>query len=267
MMADSYVPIFFDWPEATRALSAQEKGRLIDALVVYARQGEGWQELVKGNERFAFPIFQAQIDRSRVEREVKLRRDRENGKKGGRRKASASAEGSDGGDGAAGDGAADEEGVIGGNPGFEGVSGDEAGLEGVSGENPGFEGVFPANPDKHEDEYDHEYEYDIDRQHRVEGDFDEEEDRGRQGEARAGAGACAREIEEAWRREFGRVPNPAIVRGVLRWARFYRVDDFALVLEAVSAAALRDANDPLAYVIALFRDWRERGVRGVEDLE
>ena len=42
-MADKYVPIFYDWIEATQELNAQEKGRLIDAIVLYARGGD-WQE-------------------------------------------------------------------------------------------------------------------------------------------------------------------------------------------------------------------------------
>ena len=62
-MADKYVPIFFDWPEATRELKAQEKGRLIDAIVLYARGGD-WSELLEGNERYVFPMFQLQIDRA-----------------------------------------------------------------------------------------------------------------------------------------------------------------------------------------------------------
>lgn len=63
-MADKYVPIFYDWPEATQELNDQEKGRLIDALVIYARGGD-WQERIKGNERYAFPMFRLQIDRAK----------------------------------------------------------------------------------------------------------------------------------------------------------------------------------------------------------
>lgn len=59
-----YVPIFFDWVEVTGELNAQEKGRLIDAIVLYA-QGGDWQEQIKGNERYLFPAFRKQIDRSR----------------------------------------------------------------------------------------------------------------------------------------------------------------------------------------------------------
>ena len=41
-----YVPIFFEWVEVTGELNAQEKGRLIDAIVLYA-QGGDLTELVK----------------------------------------------------------------------------------------------------------------------------------------------------------------------------------------------------------------------------
>jgi len=62
-VAEKYVPIFFDWPEATQELNDQEKGRLIDAIVLYARGGD-WQDRIKGNERYAFPMFRLQINRA-----------------------------------------------------------------------------------------------------------------------------------------------------------------------------------------------------------
>ena len=63
-MADKYVPVFYDWIEATQELNDQEKGRLIDAVVLYARGGD-WQERIKGNERYAFPVFRLQVDRAK----------------------------------------------------------------------------------------------------------------------------------------------------------------------------------------------------------
>lgn len=62
-MAMEYVPIFFDWVEVTGELNDQEKGRLIDAIVLYAQGGE-WQERIKGNEKYLFPAFRRQIDRA-----------------------------------------------------------------------------------------------------------------------------------------------------------------------------------------------------------
>ena len=61
-MSREYVPIFFDWPTVTRELNAQEKGRLIDAIVAYAT-GEDWQEQIKGNERYVFPGYQVRVGR------------------------------------------------------------------------------------------------------------------------------------------------------------------------------------------------------------
>ena len=78
-MADKYVPIFFDWIEATQELKAQEKGRLIDAIVLYARGGD-WSELLEGNERYVFPMFQLQIDRAK---KVSIKR-AESGSMGGK---------------------------------------------------------------------------------------------------------------------------------------------------------------------------------------
>lgn len=60
-MAREYVPIFLDWPTVTRELNAQEKGRLIDAIVAYQAGGD-WQEQIKGNERYTFPGYQVRID-------------------------------------------------------------------------------------------------------------------------------------------------------------------------------------------------------------
>lgn len=80
-MAQAYVPIYLDWTEVTRELNAQEKGRLIDAIVLYAKGGD-WQEQIKGNERYLFPAFQGQIDRSRELSEIRTQA----GIKGGRPK-------------------------------------------------------------------------------------------------------------------------------------------------------------------------------------
>lgn len=60
-MAMAYIKIFFNWLEVTRLLSHEEKGRLIDAMVCYARDGSG-EDLLTGSERVLFPQFQAHID-------------------------------------------------------------------------------------------------------------------------------------------------------------------------------------------------------------
>lgn len=83
-MADKYVMIFHDWPEATRMIGYQEKGRLIDAIVKYARGDNDWDDLLKGNEKYLFPMFQSQIDRSNAQREHAAQVHRASGKLGGR---------------------------------------------------------------------------------------------------------------------------------------------------------------------------------------
>ena len=64
-MAQEYVPVFLDWIEVTGELNDQEKGRLIDAMVMYSRGGD-WQDRIKGNERYLFPAFRQQIERART---------------------------------------------------------------------------------------------------------------------------------------------------------------------------------------------------------
>jgi len=60
-----YIPVFFNWVEMTRSLSHEEKGRLVDAMVLYAR-GDDYEAGLEGNERFQFPFFQDMIDRSQA---------------------------------------------------------------------------------------------------------------------------------------------------------------------------------------------------------
>ena len=77
-MAEPYYTLYFNWIEDTQELNDQEKGRLIDAIVLYAR-GDDWQERIKGNERYVFPIYKNQLDRARRLSEVRA----EAGAKGG----------------------------------------------------------------------------------------------------------------------------------------------------------------------------------------
>lgn len=58
-----YIKLFYDWLESTCTLAEDERGRLIDAMVLYARDGVTPE--LPGNERFVFPIFRLQLDRDR----------------------------------------------------------------------------------------------------------------------------------------------------------------------------------------------------------
>ena len=62
-MERSYIPIFIDWIESTKKLTATEKGRLVDALCSYARGDGNWEKLLKGNERFLADELRLKIDR------------------------------------------------------------------------------------------------------------------------------------------------------------------------------------------------------------
>lgn len=64
-MAKGYVPIFFDWLDNTQDLSAEEKGHLIDAVVLYASGNDGWTEqLETPGIKIAFRFLRGQVDRN-----------------------------------------------------------------------------------------------------------------------------------------------------------------------------------------------------------
>lgn len=77
-MARSFVKIYFDFDERTEELNEIEKGRLLLAMLRYARTGE--KPDLKGNERFCFGSFKSDIDHDALVYSSKLA----NGNKGGR---------------------------------------------------------------------------------------------------------------------------------------------------------------------------------------
>lgn len=76
----SFVKVYFDFEERTEMLNETERGRLLLTMLRYA-QGKTLPEL-KGNERFLFPVFKADIDRDTAAYNAKV----SNGAKGGRPK-------------------------------------------------------------------------------------------------------------------------------------------------------------------------------------
>lgn len=80
----TYVKVYKDWPAATRRLKEAEKGRLIDAMVIYATTGDDPSARLGGNEQYVWPMFQAIIDRDRQALAKYSRTQSENGSKGGR---------------------------------------------------------------------------------------------------------------------------------------------------------------------------------------
>ena len=82
-MARSYIKLFLSWAETTSELTDAEKGRLVDAMIAYAR-GDPYQ--MPGNERFVFPVFKSQIDRDSAAYEEICDKRKQAGAKGGRQK-------------------------------------------------------------------------------------------------------------------------------------------------------------------------------------
>lgn len=80
-MARAFIRIFFDWETKTAALTLEEQGRLLRALLAHAK---GKEPDLPGNEKFVFPVFRDQIDRDNEQYESVLQRNRANGAKGGR---------------------------------------------------------------------------------------------------------------------------------------------------------------------------------------
>ena len=78
-MTDGYIPIFLDWEETTQDLTDAERGRLISALVAFAR-GEDGEGRLQGNERFVYRFMKGQVKRHLEY----LASQREKGRRGGR---------------------------------------------------------------------------------------------------------------------------------------------------------------------------------------
>ena len=83
-MARDYFMLHYDFLEATEALTMEERGRLITAILNYCAAGALPEKADMGNERFVFPTFRAQADRDIAAYEKRVRINRENGMKGGR---------------------------------------------------------------------------------------------------------------------------------------------------------------------------------------
>ncbi len=83
-MALEYIKVFYDWEEATENLSFEERGRLIVAMLQYAK-GKDVLDL-SGNEKFLFPMCRNLIDRAHHHYEVVVETNRKNGVLGGRPK-------------------------------------------------------------------------------------------------------------------------------------------------------------------------------------
>lgn len=82
-MEVTYIKVFVSWLEALEPFSEEERGRLLTAMLEYAKGG---CPTLPGNERFIFPMIKSQLDRDRESLEKISHINSENGKKGGRPK-------------------------------------------------------------------------------------------------------------------------------------------------------------------------------------
>ena len=77
-----------------------------------------------------------------------------------------------------------------------------------------------------------------------------------------------REIVQQWQHNFGAKPNPAIIRNVEMWANeLAEPIRITAISEAIASAALANANDPLAYVAKLLKDWAQHGIADEDALD
>jgi hypothetical protein len=81
-----YIMLYHDFLETTQALTDAERGRLIVAMVEFARDGRADESALVGNERVLFPVFRRQIERDARAYESRVQANSRNGKKGGRPK-------------------------------------------------------------------------------------------------------------------------------------------------------------------------------------
>ena len=74
----SHLKVYFDFEIKAKEYDDEEKGRLLLAMLRYAK--DGTEGTMTGNERFVFPVFKAQIDEDIRVYETKV----SNGSNGGR---------------------------------------------------------------------------------------------------------------------------------------------------------------------------------------
>jgi len=74
----SHLKVYFDFEEKTKELTDDEKGRLLLAMLRYAK--DGTEPQMTGNERFLFPVFRVQVDEDIKAYDTKV----SNGSRGGR---------------------------------------------------------------------------------------------------------------------------------------------------------------------------------------
>lgn len=81
-MSREYFCAYHSYIESMEQLTDEERGRLFTACLLYSKTGKVPQLI--GNERFVFPAMKSQIERDIKNYEAFIKKQSENGKKGGR---------------------------------------------------------------------------------------------------------------------------------------------------------------------------------------
>lgn len=84
-MAKNYIKLYFDDLDALAGLTSGEVGRLVTAVLEYARDGK--EADLGGSERILYPMFKMRVDREKVAYQKNAEIRAEAGRQGGRPKA------------------------------------------------------------------------------------------------------------------------------------------------------------------------------------
>ena len=80
------------------------------------------------------------------------------------------------------------------------------------------------------------------------------------------ASRAREELTDAWTENYGDEPAPGIAKRICSVAES-RGFEPGLITAAVSQACLRNAASPVDYILTLFADWAQHGIRGPDQLD
>lgn len=96
---------------------------------------------------------------------------------------------------------------------------------------------------------------------RIQNDCDNDDQEQQDAHARAYA-----EAERAWKAFFGRSATPSMLNA-LAWRAGVMGFGNGVLAKAIEKAAIKGANSPVDYIFAVMMDWRNQGIKSVDDAE
>lgn len=76
----------------------------------------------------------------------------------------------------------------------------------------------------------------------------------------------AGQVEKCWLRAFGRLPTVYMADSIAQWGKTYGMS-LDLIREGIQMTALRNPDSPIDYLHQLFRDWNNRNIRDLDQLD